>query len=307
MTDWIHHDKSTLLAWIGPIFQASATWITMLSLLPVEASSWLVVLASGAVMLVFFLWALPILYWGLFGGQGERSPLHPLTPSPPLLILFVGSAIALFFAITYFLSMDLTRGARYSFVYFPGVILLLGSSLAACWHADALRFPLFDTLFNKISKRKGKIAVAIIWLMGLLGGMTVCSNLGYQKYYRPDLLVSIIQKTSSVPVLIATTHKTLVQTGEMMGIAWELKRHPLRFKTEFLLAHQGQKDSAIATATLQKALTQLPRPLDVWAVNFESAVALHGCIADSPSLPPVNGYHYRLYRCPPPPHKLENI
>ncbi len=46
---------------------------------------------------------------------------------------FVVGAIALFFIFTYFLGIDLTRGARYNFVYFPAVIVLLGASLAICW------------------------------------------------------------------------------------------------------------------------------------------------------------------------------
>ncbi|HBL57734.1 MAG TPA: glycosyltransferase, partial [Cyanobacteria bacterium UBA8803] len=59
MTQWIESGNRTILAWISPLFQALAAWITMVSLLPVEASSLLVVLASGAVMIGFFFWAIP--------------------------------------------------------------------------------------------------------------------------------------------------------------------------------------------------------------------------------------------------------
>jgi uncharacterized membrane protein len=68
MTQWIRvggsvagSDRvlSTILTLINPIFQAFAAWITMLFLLPVEASSLVVAIASGAVMLVFFLWVMP--------------------------------------------------------------------------------------------------------------------------------------------------------------------------------------------------------------------------------------------------------
>jgi Predicted membrane protein len=149
----------------------------------------------------------------------------------------------------------------------------------------------------------------LVWLMGLLSGITVVSNLGYQKYYRPDLLLPIIQQASSVPVLIATTHNTLVQTGEMMGLAWEFKRATQLQKSlvnpKFLLAHQA-KDQCQGTAcpaatTLQRTLAQLPRPLDLWLVNFKAPIQPEppNCFAEDTSQyqTSVNGYSSRLYHC----------
>jgi uncharacterized membrane protein len=111
-------------------FQAIAAWITMLTLLPVEASSLPVVMASGFVMLVFLLLAVPIIRRGIII-QLKQPATRLMTQ------LFAGvvcSAIALFFFFTYALGVDLTRGARYNFVYFPAVIVLLGASLAASWN-----------------------------------------------------------------------------------------------------------------------------------------------------------------------------
>ena len=265
-TDWIHLDRS-LLGLISPPFQALATWVTMVTLLPVESTSLVVVIVSVALMLLFFLWAIPIFYRGIKKAWQQPNRLARL------FVGFVGGAVCLFFIVTYGFGIDLTRGARYSFVYFPGVIVLIGASLAA---------------------QASKKALVTIWLVSLLGALTVCFNLGYQKYYRPDLLVPMIDP--SVPVLVATTHQSLVQTGEIMGIAWELKQKPRSLPTFFLLAHQ-QKNSSIATATLQQAIAELPRPFDVWAVNFDAPIELNNCIAESHSLPAVNGYAYRVYHC----------
>jgi len=85
-------------------------------------------------------------------------------------------------------------------------------------------------------------------------------------------LVPIIQKVSQVPVLIATAHKTHEQTGEIMGLALEFKRslEPAGSPTNsplFLLAHQ-EPNARISTDSLQRMLTQLPRPLDLWMVNY---------------------------------------
>lgn len=337
LTQWIQSSDRAWLTWLNPIFQVAAAWITMLSLLPVEASVLPVVIASGAVMLIFFVWALPILYRG-FKTLLKQPQTNLMTQ------LFAGivcSAIALFFIFTYALDIDLTRGARYHFLYFPAVMVLVGASLAVCW--------------NQIKKREGKtkqnffstgkIAVSIILLMGLLSAFTVVFNLGYQKYYRPDLLVQLIHKVSHDPVLIATTHKTHVQIGEMMGIAREFKlfdsankitqvssvqgipnnllnnyqlnlfqgelsatqnsklndqpeqaQNYLSANPQFLLAHQDQ-DPKTSTATLQQTLNQVSYPLDLWLVNFYAPLEVNNCVADTQSLPPIDGYNFQLYHC----------
>jgi uncharacterized membrane protein len=131
--------------------------------------------------------------------------------------------------------------------------------------------------------------------------------LGYQKYYRPDLLAPLILKpldflstSERVPVLIATTHKTHVQTGEMMGIGWELKQQNLQSsKTQFLLAHQDQNPQN-STVALQKTLAALPRPLDVLLLNFHAPiepVELNKCVADA-KFTSADGYEAKLYHCP---------
>ncbi len=295
MTAWIQSSDRNFLEWLNPLFQSLAAWITMLALLPVEAASLPVVIVSGALMIAFFVWAIPLLY------RGIRVQLQQPSTRLGVGVLggFILGAIAIFFAITYFLGTDLTRGARYNFVYFPGVIAVLGASLAVSWKA---------THSQLTWGLNGKKAIALIGFVGLLSGITVVSNLGYQKYYRPDLLVSVMQRASSHPVLIATTHNTLVQTGEIMGIAWELQHAANAQKAllnpQFLLAHQKQgrceETNCPAVAILQDTLAQLPRPLDLWLVNFKAPVVeAPNCFAEEASIlkTPVDGYDYQLYRC----------
>jgi uncharacterized membrane protein len=319
LTEWIRNDAGW--GWYKPIFQALAAWITMLSLLPVESPALLVVIASGLVMLIFFIWASPILWRGL--KAQFISPENQLATG--VLGGFVLGAIAQFFAISYFLGIDITRGARYNFVYFPGVIALAGASLAKSWDT----FSETREMGGEVKRSGGKKAVALIWLMGLLSGVTVVCNLGYQKYYRPDLLVPVIQEVSQsfetgakkidipksvVPVLIATTHFTHVQTGELMGLAWEFRRqYPGRNSTadpQFVLAHEDRQSCEDATcrapATLRKVLADLPRPAALWLVNFGTPGDLlaQKClpVKTTPgksfkSWPEINGYDYQPYRC----------
>ncbi|MBW4575747.1 MAG: glycosyltransferase [Aphanothece sp. CMT-3BRIN-NPC111] len=295
MTDWIKSSDRSLLEWLNPVFQSLGTWIAMIYLLPVEASALPVVIASGGVMLIFLIWAAPILYRGL--KIQWQQPSTRLAAG--VLGGFLLGAIAIFFALSYGLGIDITRGARYNFVYFPAVIALVGASLAVCWQAAEVKSP---GLRKNLFRTSGKKAVALILLMGLLSGLTVVSNLGYRKYYRPDLLVPIIQEVSSVPVLIATTHNTLVQTGEMMGIGWEFKGQT-QVNPQFLLAHQDQQRcegrGCRASSILQQALTELPRPLDLWLVNFYAPVELEAqkCLADTRSFAPIYGYDYKPYHC----------
>ena len=318
MTQWIMTNASevggnsfvhTALGLLSPIFQFLATWITMFSLLPVEASALPVVVASVLVMVLFFFWAVP-----LFSSNLKTLLRKAETRlSTAVLSVFVLAAIAIFFVLTYFLGTDLTRGARYSFVYFPAVMVLGGATFAINWKTsnsaqskprkDREALTQIDSLLFRF---KGKSAVGLILLMGLLSGITVVSNLGYQKYYRPDLLLQKMQHLSSEQVLIATTHNTLVQTGEMMGIAWEFKRTASINKTPispwFLLAHQDQvrcpETTCPATTILQETLAPLPRPLDLWLVNFQAPVEEKdiNCLASRDQIT-VDGYQSQLYRC----------
>ncbi len=293
LTQWIENGETNILTLLSPIFQAIAAWITMLSLLPVEASSLPVVIASGLVMIGFFIWAIPLLRRGLIANL--QQPNRVITQ---VFVQIVGSAITIFFFFTYILGIDLTRGARYNFVYFPAVIVLVAASLSICWQTSRK---------NGLSVNKslsGKTAVALIWLMGLLSALSVINNLGYQKYYRPDLFVQLVQKTSdSSPVLIATTHKTHVQTGEMMGIAREFKLRGLPTQPQFLLAHQSQ-DPYTSTAALQSTINQQSLPFDLWLVNFYAPVELDRCYTDTSTIENdvkvlVDGYNYQVYHCRP--------
>ncbi|WP_442937192.1 glycosyltransferase family 39 protein [Nostoc sp.] len=298
LTEWIRGSRVGL-DWLSPIFQALGTLIAMISLLPVESSQLLVVIPSGVVMLTFFIWAVPILLRGI-----KIQLQHP--ESRMMIQVLAGvviSAIALFFIFTYFLGIDLTRGARYNFVYFPAIVVLLGASLAVCWHPpqEWMETEPEENGITSIGKWgiNGKKAVMLIWLMGFFSAVTVICNLGYQKYYRPDLFVQLIQQTSPTPVLIATTHKTYVHTGEMMGVAREIKLANSLQNPLFLLAHQNQDPNA-STIALENTLKKLPRPFDLWLVNFHAPVAetVKTCVmSDTQSLPTVDGYEYELYHC----------
>ena len=313
LTNWIVSGDRTFLNWINPIFQALAGWITVMSLLPVESQNLAVVVVSAIAMTIFFILVLPILFSAF-----KNSLTTPDTRLGSVIFGgFVLGAIFLFFSFAYILGIDLTRGARYNFVYFPGVILLLGATLAVIFNTPTAKSQWFN--FRAIEV-PGKKAVVLILAMGFFSGVTVNSNLGYRKYYKPDLLIPIIRELSKVPVLIATTQKTHVEIGELMGIGWEWERSSatdfvadvtdvtdVRKKEEvkafdsplFLLANQRRDGPEIAAGTLDNTLSQLERPLDLWLVNFRAPVNLEAqkCQVESRVLPGVGGYEYQVYHC----------
>jgi len=302
-TSWLSMgEQRSFLVWINPIFQSLAGWITMLMLLPVESENLLVVVASVLVMLVLLIWMTPILSQGLktqFQKPSTRLGTQTLGS-------FVLAAIGLFFAVTYSSGLDITRGSRYNFVYFPGVIVLAGAGLAACWQAPALAQR--RVLLGRL-RLNSKQAVALVGLSGFLSAITVVTNLGFAKFYRPEWLIPIIQRESTAPVLIASTvHKTnhpSVIAPDFIGVAWEIKRHFSASSQnwvsppQFLLAQYKQEPASAAT-TLAKVISDLPRPLDLWLVNFDAeAVNAQGCLAKTLA-GKVSSYHYRHYQCPGP-------
>lgn len=297
LTNWIVSGDRTFVDWISPVFQALAGWITVISLLPVESSNLAIVIASAIAMTVFLILVLPILFNAL------KTSLK--TPESRLgTVIFGGfvlGAILLFFSFAYFLGIDLTRGARYNFVYFPGAILLLGATLALLFNTPTAKSQWFNLRAIEVS---GKKAVVLILAMGFFSGVTVNSNLGYRKYYKPDLLIPIIREVSKVPILIATTQNTHVEIGELMGIGWEwerIHRSEGKFSNSplFLLANQRRDAPEIAAETLDRTLSQLERPLDLWLVNFRAPVNLGSqkCQLKSGDLPVVDGYEYQVYHC----------
>ena len=297
-TAWIA-DGDLTGEWLAPIGRLFIWGLSMIVLLPTATTIlpiWIVVI-SGIVTVVFVVSLIPRL------GNGWKLQQHFRDRRLALQILsvYLGSAIALVLGITYGLGMDLTLGARFQFVYFPAVILLFAGILAGVWQ---------QVTFDSASRLKyGKAIVVMIWLMGLMGGFTAIGNLGYLQNHRPDLLAPVIQEASQSPVFIATTHKHHGQTGRLMGLAWEFKRLSDRNNSEtdrttsaqFFLADRDPQTQTYtdAIARLQNTLTELPRPFDLWLVDFRTTVDLEAqhCFRDRSYGSWAGEYKYKLYRC----------
>jgi uncharacterized membrane protein len=298
MTQWIRQDNSNMVGLISPIFQLAAAWVTMLCLLPIESPNLAIALLSGLGMIIYLVWYIPIIKWSLLKSwKAEKFSLE----TRMLIYCFV-SLVILYLGITYFGGKDITRGARYSFVYLPVITFLLTVGLSICWEQKKVNFNADFSLKNFLYmvKNNGKVMVCVVGLMGILSSLSIAHNLGYRKYYNPTQFLNILQANSKVPSLIVTTQQSLVQTGEMMGLAWELEHNSAiakNSKPDFLLIHQSQEKSLETTEKLKDIVQAQHQNIDVWTVNFHAKVDLPNCSVDQQSFPGVNGYDYQLYHC----------
>jgi uncharacterized membrane protein len=312
---WIDNAPHKLIEVFNPFFQAIGAMISMMSLLLVEVTEFPpasilsespidinipIVFLSAILMLMFFAWAMPMLKRGV-----KIQLRQPQTQIGTIAIAsFTVSSIGLYLVIPWLTGIDITRGARYHFVYFPGIMMLIGLGLASCWQAK-------PSIAKWVS---GQQAVTIVLVMGLVSSTIVANNYGYHKYYRPEQMIPMIQQSAPIPVLIATTHNSLVQVGEMMGLAWELRRQGLErtLPTQFLLASQFQKfcdresttaladRDCAATTILRETVDRIPHSIDLWLVNFYAPVSLPPtCERDKKFVRGVYGYQYQLYHCQP--------
>ncbi|WP_017326360.1 hypothetical protein [Synechococcus sp. PCC 7336] len=302
LVDWIHHGEP-LREFFQPIGRLLLWLITMLILLPVEGVPLPVAIASGLLLLGILAWLAPILV------RAVRSLLaQPETRlAAQTLGSFIGAAIAIVLALTYFAGTDLTLAPRYQFIYFPALVLLLGATLARAWQEAE------DADSSSRRPKAGQRAVIVMAIAGLLGSLTVVTNFAYQKPERPDLVVPTLleahqRASADTSVLVAIVHKTHAQTGGMMGLAWEFDRlarnsagdsaPPESFSPQFLLAHKD-RDPTPASEALYDALQTLPRPLQLWLFNFTAPadVEPYHCHPDPEPKRKAPGYRYKLFWC----------
>ncbi|HHP7232961.1 MAG TPA: hypothetical protein ACFCUY_19165 [Xenococcaceae cyanobacterium] len=272
-----------LIAWIG----------TMILLLPIEGTSIAITIVSGVIIFLTLLGLLIAVrkYWHQTQNIAEFNLVKQVIAK---YILF---ALILVLGVTYIGDRDLTLAARFQFFYFPIMLIFVAVVLSYFWQRSAKNKSLFF----------GKNLGLIILFLSLSGGLTVINNYGYQKPDRPNFVVSGIKAAQKinpeVPILVATVHKTHEQTGEMMGIAWEWvkqKSTELNNSPQFLLLHkQGDATVYQVTQSLHHNLDKLPRPLDLWVVNFAAPTNLEAknCFPDEQFKLRSPGYRHRLYHC----------
>ena len=299
-TAWIYASNAAS-RWLEPIGRFLLWLMSTAILLPsslYDFPLW-VIIVSGIITLIFWLWHLPPIVRGL-KLQGQNIDSREAVTA---LISYLITAIALFFWFTYIVGMDLTLAGRFQFIYFPVVIVLAAAGLGQIWDASknfTVPKQLAKYSWLKPKKYHGKRIVVVFLAVGFLGGIIANLNLGYLQNHRPDLAINKIAEGSKVPIAIATTYRHHGQTGRMIGLAWGLKNLSNIKSPQFFLATEDYKNgSEDSTKMLSQELSQVERPLDLWLINFSSEVELEApdCLPDTDYQDMVGQYKYELYRC----------
>jgi uncharacterized membrane protein len=124
--------------------------------------------------------------------------------------------------------------------------------------------------------------------------------LGYQKYYRPDHFLTLLSQTQGGGLqVIVSPHQSLVQTGEVLGIALEAQRHfpELAPQLRFLLLPASHNRDPVLIEQLQQHLATLSDPFDLWVLNYPPAIALDRCQKDQSPPLTIYGYSYQHFTC----------
>jgi uncharacterized membrane protein len=309
LTWWIYRQEGRIgLDWLQPVAETLAGLVTMFYLLPIQGISQTVLIGSGIGLLLLTIWVGTIWVRGLrqYGALARRQGQH-LTGLWAIGGFFV-SAIALMWVPTYGMNMSLTNGFRYNFIYFAAAVVLLAVALSVGWQSEGWQSGGWRSEERSNPSRLRRWPTVAIWLLGLGGSLVVLLNSGYQKTHRPDLVVNTIRQYSQDPVLIALSHQTHGQTGRLMGIAqdWKQRQQELpKLNPQYILDHSpcASKDDFSCqnpTPKLRQTLAALPRPFDLWLVNFHSNANLRnvGCLPAPPlETQRVDGYRFYRYRC----------
>ncbi|MBD1910134.1 MULTISPECIES: glycosyltransferase [unclassified Leptolyngbya] len=299
LTDWITPESQGWLDGLAPPGRIIASLGAMFYLLPVEARELWVAILSGVGLLALVSWSFPKFYRGL--RRGLRQPEWRL----PLIILggMVVGAIAIFLASAYLLNLDLTLGFRYTFVYYPAVIVLAAAALASLEYRSTLRPA--EGLRRWQQAKAGFITTVLAW--GLVGSLLVVNDLGFRKTHQPDVVVRWMKDEPADSTLLAMAHRTHSQTGRMMGVALEWRKQiPDVPEPEILLASHTADNPNQAILTLQETLQTHVRPFDLWLVNFapvsdqqlRDVLKDEQCAVDTKRRR-TEGYSFRRYNCQP--------
>ncbi|NJN61261.1 MAG: hypothetical protein HC795_06795 [Coleofasciculaceae cyanobacterium RL_1_1] len=315
LTDWVYDGTPgwdaifRLLSWLTAMFFALPTDDLSLSL------GW--VIANGLVLLALFL---ALVRWVSISVSAmvasrswrSRSAIAPIAPIAPItrialgtILGLVGFGLAAILTLTFGFQSDLTLAIRFSYPYFPALVLLVSIGLGQFWQRGIWQ------------------PIAIVLIAGVVGATTTMFDLTYLQHHRPDHMADVIADRAELPVVLATRHKHHGQTGRLIGVAWELGRladqgqtslnfdDPKTANVRYILAryvdHNEIDPSPPPTSptqtsgeTLRQVVLARSTAIEVWPLNFRATIDWDGtgCEVDPRDRPDVREYDYRRFICP---------
>ena len=291
-SSFLRSGPSSWKYWVDPIAQSVAGWLYAVLSPVTNGYSWqavtAIVVTCVFLLLIYSPWLILVL---------RRSLLVQLKrPNLRIGIQAIGGffiiANLIFFIICYGLGFDITRGHRYSFVFFPSILILVGAAIAPYWkihnlfskaRLDQVKLPFVKRFIS------GKVFVATVIIIGFLGSMVIVNNFSSLKFYKADRFVNLVQSDSTFPAVIGTkttiADQPVVVGIEILSVGWEVKRQlntpdaAQRWPTppRFVIAENNDAKGFDSDEQMAKSLETIPRPLDLWLLNTSPELESVGC------------------------------
>ena len=292
--------------WINPIVQTLASWLYAV-LSPINNGYGRLAVIAIVINCLFLL----VVYAPWLTKHLKRSLSFQLRQTDKRTGVqsmggFFLSANVLFLLICYGLGFDITRGHRYSFVFFPSTLVLVGAGLAPFWqnsgstilepqHTKVLepvetthppeqpyRKRSFDRVKLPFVKQSisGKAFVICVIFIGFLGSQVIVNDASSLKFYKANQFVNLIRSESAHPIVVGiettVTEQPLVIGIEIVSVGWEFKQQldasgisqPRPKPPQFVIPENNAAKRLDSRTQLVKSLTSVSRPFDLWLLNM---------------------------------------
>jgi uncharacterized membrane protein len=279
---------------LGSLAQLVASWIVMGVALPVEHQPLPIVILSGSIMLLSLVYVL-VRSWQPAVALSRAARTYP---GIPLMVSFTAIMVLEFLVIVYGLNKDLTLAPRYSFVYYPGICVLLAALLSV---PRPWAVPRRSLLWGLVS-------------LGLLSSLLVTAGLVFQKPYIPDRVAQTLIGQGDRPVALLTVDQSLQDVALGLSFALATQTHPPQPSSppslQLAAVHRPGGYRAVwpEVATLNGSL---PRPAHLWVLVspgtpdrllpdtlIPSATDAIACVKQPDQRHRI-GHIYQRYDCPP--------
>ena len=287
-SSFLRSGPSSWQYWVNPVAQSAVGWLYAI-LSPVTSGySWqavtAIVITALLTLLLYAPWLLVQLRRSLTF-QLQRPLLHVSLQS---IGGFLIAANIIFALICYGLGFDITRGHRYSFVFFPAILILVGAGLAPFWQQSIANF---SRVKLPLVKREisGRTFVATVLVVAFFGTQVIVNDLSMLKFYKADRFVRLVQAESTLPVIVGTqttiTEQPIVVGIEILSVAWEIQRqfNPAeqlsRWQSppRFVIAETNAVKDITAESQLVQSLAAVSEPFDLWLLGFSPDLTGEGC------------------------------
>jgi uncharacterized membrane protein len=288
LTQWL--ERRELFAPAGRLL----LWIlTSILMLPVEGVPQPVAIVGAIVLLGAFGLSLRFL-WRAVRDEWTKT-VNPPALNLRVLLSFIGFNLLIVGVLIYGLNNDLSLAPRYQFIYFPALILAFG--LAFAW--NGFQYP-----------QSRKILMGL-YLIALLGSLSVSSNLAFQKSEQSDVFFDRFMakygshSNPSLNLLLVTDYQHHGDIGYLMSLAWQwqkARQQGIFNRTDtdwaatprFLILSdpEGQENDRLNTLLKEQSSSYL-----MGLINFNTPHHLENlsCVSQ-PSLKAA-GYRSAFYAC----------